>query len=198
VSQLAGVDSRLLYLGVILVVVVQRLVELAVARRNARRLLARGGVEAGSGHYPLMVAFHSAFLLACPAEVWLLERPLLPALALPMAAALAAAAALRHWAIRTLGPRWTTRVIVVAGEEPVAGGPYRFVRHPNYLAVVVEMLALPLLHSGWITAVSASAGNALLLRARIRAEEAALSGSSAYDARFADLPRLVPFGRGRS
>jgi methyltransferase len=198
VTRLLGLETRALYLGVLGLVVVQRLAELALARRNARRLLARGGVEAGGGHYPVMVAFHAAFLLACPLEVFLLRRPFLPALAAVMAALLLGAAGLRTWAISSLGPRWTTRVIVVPGEEPVAAGPYRWIRHPNYLAVVVEVAALPLLHTAWATALAASAGNALLLSARVKAEEAALAGTSSYGAVFAARPRFLPTGRGRA
>jgi len=198
VSRLAGIDTRHLYLGVLLLVVVQRLAELALARRNARRLSARGGIEAGAGHYPAMVAFHAAFLFACPLEVYLLRRPFLPALAAAAAAALVAATGLRIWAIRTLGPRWTTRVIVVPGEEPIIAGPYRYLRHPNYLAVVIETIALPLLHTAWLAALAAAAANGLILRARIRVEEAALSRASHYDQLFAGRPRLVPSGRGRA
>lgn len=196
-SRLLGLDTRLLYLGVIGLVIVQRLFELTLAKRNARALIARGGIESGAGHYGPMVAFHTAFLLACPLEVFLLERPFIPGLAAAMAAALAAATALRAWAISTLGQRWTTRVIALPGEEPVARGPYRFIRHPNYVAVMVELAALPLLHGAWLTALAASAGNALLLRARIRAEETALSDSSSYGAVFAGRPRFIPLSRGR-
>lgn len=175
-SQLSGVDTRILYTLLVALVAGERLVELVVSRRNVRRLLARGGVEAGAGHYPVMVLLHSAFLVACPLEVWLLGRPFVPPLAAAMTALLALTMALRYWVVATLDGRWTTRVVVVPGEAPVTGGPYRWLRHPNYLGVVLEILALPLIHTAWLTAAVFTAANAGLLRRRLRVEEAALAG----------------------
>jgi methyltransferase len=194
--RMLGQDSRLLYTLLVGGVAIQRLLELRLAQRNRRALLARGAVEAAPGHYPAMVALHTVFLAACPLEVWWLRRPLLPLLAAAMAILLAAAAALRLWAIATLGGRWTTRILCLPGAPPVTGGPYRYLRHPNYLAVVIEMAALPLLHGAWLTAAGFSAANAALLRVRIRAEEAALGGCSDYGAAFAGRARLLP-GAGR-
>lgn len=170
----AGVDTRILYTGLVALVAVQRLVELAVARRNVRWLRSRGGREVGAAHYPWMVALHTTVLLACPAEVWLLDRPFLPALAAAMLVLLGAAAALRLWVMRTLGRRWTTRVVVLPGAPRVVGGPFRFLAHPNYLAVATELLALPLVHTAWLTAVGGSLANAALLSRRIAVEQAAL------------------------
>ena len=119
-----------------------------------------------------MVALHTGFLAACVLEIWWLRRPLLPALAVAMLIVLGLSMALRYWAIATLGERWNTRVVVVPDEPAVAGGPYRFVRHPNYLAVVLEMVALPLVHTAWLTALVGSVLNAWLLAVRIRVEEA--------------------------
>ena len=170
-----GVDSRLLYTLLIAGVAVERLLELRLARRHQLALLARGGVEVAPRHYRAMVVLHAAFLVACPLEVWWLRRPFRPALAASMAALLAAAQALRYWAIATLGERWTTRIVCLPGAAPVTGGPYRFVRHPNYLAVATEMAALPLLHGAWVTGALFSAANALVLRVRIRHEESALA-----------------------
>jgi methyltransferase len=175
---LLGASSRLLYTLLIAAVAAQRLWELRLAARHRRALLARGGVEAAPGHYRAMVLLHTAFLAACPLEVWLLRRPFRPALGLAMAVLLAAAAALRIWVIRTLGERWTTRIVVLPGVAPLAGGPYRFLRHPNYLAVAVEMAALPLLHGAWLSALVFSAANALVLAVRIPAEDAALGRGS--------------------
>lgn len=189
-------DTRVLYTALVALVAAQRLAELAVSRRNERRLRERGAVEVGSGHYPWMVALHTAFLVSCPAEVWLLERPLVPWLAAAALAVLVAASALRYWTLRTLGPRWSTRILVLPGAPPVVDGPYRFVRHPNYLAVVLEIAALPLVHTAWATALSFSVANGLLLRVRIRAEEAGLcegdGSGSAYARAFADRPRWIP------
>jgi methyltransferase len=175
--RIAGFDSRLIYTVLVAGVALQRLAELRLSRRHAVALRARGAVEAAPRHYPVMVALHSAFLICCPLEVWSLRRPFRPGLAAAMGVLLAAALALRIWAIATLGERWTTRIFCLPGAALVTGGPYRFFRHPNYLAVVVEIAALPLLHGAWLTACVFSVANALLLAVRIRAEETALAAA---------------------
>lgn len=172
-------DSRLLYTLLVLLVAVQRLVELAVSKRHERSLRARGAAEAGAGHYPVMVALHTLFLLSCVVEVWWLDRPFVPWLGWTALAVLVAAQGLRYWTISTLGERWTTRVLVPPGEPLVAGGPFRYLRHPNYLAVALEIAALPLVHGAWLTAVVFSLANALLLRVRIGVEERALAAGGA-------------------
>ncbi|MFD8479911.1 isoprenylcysteine carboxyl methyltransferase family protein [Kitasatospora sp. NPDC059673] len=156
-------------------VAVERLAELQVARRNATWSLARGGVEYGRRHYPPMVALHTGLLAGCLLETWWAGRPFLPLLGWPMAALALAAQGLRWWCIATLGPRWNTRVIVVPGLPLVTGGPYRWLRHPNYLAVVVEGFALPLVHTAWVTALAFTVLNSLLLATRLRCEDAALT-----------------------
>ena len=163
------------YVLLVAAVAGERLVELVVARRNLIWSRAQGGVEVGFGHYPFMVALHTALLVGCVAEVWLLDRPFLPWLGWPMLAILVAAQALRWWCIATLGPRWNTRVIVIPGAPRIKGGPYRFFSHPNYVAVVAEGIALPLLHSAWITALTFTALNAVLLTRRIGVENSALA-----------------------
>lgn len=193
--ELSGADTRLLYTILIALVAAGRLVELRIAERNRRRLLARGGVEASPGHYRWMVLLHTAFLIACPLEVWWLRRPFIPALGAAMLLLAALATALRYWVIRTLDGRWTTRIIVLPGTPPVVGGPYRWIRHPNYLAVCTEIAALPLVHTAWLTAVVFSVLNALLLRVRIRAEERALASVSSYGEVFAKHPRMMPGAR---
>ncbi|PTL81423.1 isoprenylcysteine carboxyl methyltransferase family protein [Vitiosangium sp. GDMCC 1.1324] len=178
------------YLAFLGLLAAERLVELVLSKRNAARAFARGGVETGQGHYRVMVVFHSLFLVACAAEVLVLER------AFPGASGFAAlgvalvAQALRYWAIASLGDRWNTRIIVVPDLTPVTRGPYRFLRHPNYVAVVLELAAVPLIHGAWVTAVVFTLGNALLLRVRIRAEEEALG--AAYAEAFANKPRFIP------
>jgi methyltransferase len=173
------VSSAGWYTLLVVLVALIRLVELSVAQRNLRWARERGGVETGAGHYPVMVALHSALLLGCVVEVWLADRPFLPWLGWPMLALLVAAHALRWWCIRTLGPQWNTRVVRVPGMPLVTGGPYRWLHHPNYVAVVVEGFALPLVHTAWITAVAFTVLNALLLRVRLRVETEALAGSPA-------------------
>lgn len=182
--ELLSADTRVLYSMLIGLVVAERLVELIVTQRNRRWALAQGGVEVGEDHYRWMVVVHTLFLIACPAEVWLLDRPLVPWLAVSMLALLLATMGLRYWAISTLGRRWTTRVVCVPGLPVVTGGPYRFVRHPNYLAVVLEILALPLVHTAWCTALVFSVANVFVLRTRIRVEEEALSRYNDYGESF--------------
>ncbi|MFD6175595.1 MULTISPECIES: isoprenylcysteine carboxyl methyltransferase family protein [unclassified Isoptericola] len=164
-----------LYVALVLATGAERVAELVVSARHARWSFARGGVESGRGHFPAMVALHTGLLLACVAEVVLADRPFLPWLGWPMLALVLASQGLRWWCIATLGERWNTRVIVVPGLPLVTGGPYRWFRHPNYVAVVVEGFALPLVHTAWLTAVVFSVLNAwLLLGFRVPAEERAL------------------------
>ncbi len=156
---------------VTLLVALQRLAELGYARRNARRLLAAGGVEHGAGHYPLFVALHGAWLAAlfvmvpaeAPADWGLLGLYGLLQLG-------------RLWVIASLGRRWTTRVIVVPGAPLVTRGPYRFLRHPNYLIVALEIPVLPLAFGAWQIALGFGLANLALLAWRIRIEERALAG----------------------
>ncbi len=158
----------------IVAVGIERLVELAVSRRNADWAFARGGEEFGRGHYPVMVTLHAALLAGCLIEVGVAQRVFAAWLGWPMLAVVAASQALRWWCIATLGPRWNTRVIVIPQAALVRRGPYRWLHHPNYVAVTAEGLALPLVHSAWLTALGFGVGNALLLVVRIRVENAAL------------------------
>lgn len=162
------------YALLVVAVGLERVAELVVSRRNAAWSFARGGVEFGQRHFPAMVVLHSGLLIACILEVWWAGRPLVAVLGWPMLALVLASQALRWWCITTLGRQWNTRVLVVPGLARVTRGPYRWLRHPNYVAVVVEGAALPLVHSAWVTAVAFTALNALLLRVRLRVEEAAL------------------------
>ena len=163
-----------LFLLLLFAVVCERVAELLVSRNNARWSFARGGVEYGRGHYPAMVVLHAGLLAGCVVEPWLLARPFVPWIGYPALALVVAAQGLRWWVIRALGHRWNTRVIVVPGGERVTSGPFRWLRHPNYLAVVVEGVALPMVHTAWITALGFSVLNAALLRVRIGTEEEAL------------------------
>lgn len=179
------------YLALLGLLALERGVELVISARHARRLLARGGVELGRGHYRPMVAFHALFLLACLGEALRWPAPPPAAALLALAGALGAQG-LRWWAIGTLGERWSTRVIVLPRAAPVTGGPYRFLRHPNYLAVVLEVACVPLAYGSWRTALAFSLGNAGLLWVRVRAEEAALG--EAWARAFRGRPRFVPGG----
>jgi Uncharacterized protein conserved in bacteria len=164
------------YLALILATGAERIVELVISTRNARAAFALGGVEYGKRHFPWMIALHTGLLLACLAEVLLAGRPFLPWLGWPMLALVILSQALRYWCIASLGPQWNTRVIVVPGLPLVTRGPYRWLRHPNYVAVVVEGFALPLVHTAWATALAFTVLNAvLLLGFRIPTENRALA-----------------------
>lgn len=168
-------SSETLFVALIVLVALERVAELVVSQRHAAWALARGGIESGRGHYPVMVVLHTGLLVGCVVEVLVADRPFIPALGWTMLAVVVACQGLRWWCIATLGRQWNTRVIVVPGLPLVRRGPYRLLPHPNYLVVVVEGAALPLVHSAWTTALVFTLANALLLRTRIRAEDRALA-----------------------
>jgi methyltransferase len=191
------VSWRALYVAFLCLFVLERLSELVVSRRNARRAFARGAVEIGAREYRVMAIFHMTFLVVCFAQVALWPKVYATTIgALALVGALSAQA-LRYWAIRTLGERWNVRVIVLPTAPAVVAGPYRWIRHPNYVAVCVEMLCVPLIYSGGagygaLIALLFTMGNALILRRRIRTEEAALG--PAYARAFSATPRFIPGG----
>jgi methyltransferase len=166
--------SNLVYYLLILAVGVERLAELVVSNRNAQWSFSQGGKEVGQAHYPVMVIIHTALLFGCIGETWALHRPFIPWLGWSMLAVVALSQGLRWWCITTLGKRWNTRVIVLPQAPLVQGGPYRWLHHPNYVAVVAEGFALPLVHTAWLTAVAFTVANAILLNVRIRVENSAL------------------------
>jgi methyltransferase len=155
------------------IVGVQRLLELTYSRRNEIRLRARGAVERGSGHYPVLVAIHSLWLLSTLVE-GLLRGPAPPAWWPVALAAFLLVQPLRYWAIYSLGVNWNVRVLVVPGGKLVRRGPYRYFPHPNYVVVAVEILTFPLIFGAWITAIVFSLLNAALLYVRIQTENRAL------------------------
>ena len=164
-----------LYVVLIGAVAAERLAELVVSQRNLSWSRAQGGVEYGAGHYPAMVVLHTGLLAGCLVAARGSRRRFSGRLGWPMLAIVLAAQGLRWWCITTLGRQWNTRVVVVPGANRVSGGPYRVVPHPNYVAVVTEGAALPLVHSAWITALVFSVLNAALLRTRIKVENEALA-----------------------
>ena len=163
------------YVVLVGAVAVERLAEVYVAERNRAVSREHGGVEFGAGHYPAMVALHFGLLAGCLIEPAALHRNFLPALGWPMFAVVLAAQALRWWCITTLDYQWNTRVIVIPGADRVTGGPYRLLPHPNYVAVIAEGVALPLVHTAWVTALVFSVLNAWLLSTRVKVENAALA-----------------------
>ncbi|MBW4040680.1 MAG: hypothetical protein HIU86_00930 [Acidobacteria bacterium] len=170
------------YLLLLAATAAERFVELGVSVRNARWAFAQGGRETGRGHFPPMVALHTALIAACGLEPLLTGRAFVAALAVPALVVALASQGLRWWCIRTLGRRWNTRIVVVPGLPLVRRGPYRLLPHPNYVAVVLEGVALPLVGSAWLTATAFTLLNAvLLLGFRIPAEERALAAAPVED-----------------
>ncbi|MET9376003.1 isoprenylcysteine carboxylmethyltransferase family protein [Streptomyces sp. NPDC002992] len=161
-------------LVLIAVITVERGFELVVARRHARWAAANGGVEYGRRHYPVMVVLHAGLLVGILTEVAAADRQFVPAIGWAALAVTALCQAARWWCVRSLGPRWNTRVIVVPGMPLETRGPYRWLRHPNYVIVVTEGIALPLVHNAWLTALLFTAANAALLTVRLRVENKAL------------------------
>jgi methyltransferase len=173
------------------VIVAQRLGELWRSARNRRRLEARGAQEHGAGHFPLLVLVHVLYPLLLAAEVlWLGTRPS-PTWPLWLGLWLGAQG-LRYAAIHALGDHWNVRILVVPGARLVERGPYRWLRHPNYVAVVVELLSGSLLFGAWRTALVISALNAIALSIRIRAENRALARASAFARPGSSMSRRLP------
>ncbi len=185
----AVVISRLIYFALLAGLVAERISELWLSKRNARRALARGGIEVGHGQYRIMVVFHALFVVACAVEASLRTSYFPHSLSIVALIGEAGAQALRYWSVAALGENWNTRVIVIPHTTPVTSGPYRYVRHPNYTAVAIEIVCVPLIRGAVITAVAFSVLNALLLGARIRLEEHALG--EAYRRAFGELPRFI-------
>lgn len=184
--------KRLLFGGLVAALALQRLFELRLSRRNERLIRLRGGHEHAPETYRAIVSLHAAWFAAMLLEVFLGRRRFRPWLALPALGAFAAGQILRLAAIRTLGWRWSTRIMTVPAEPPVQRGIYRYLRHPNYVGVELEIVAVPLIHSAFLTSIIFGIANALLVRDRIRREEQALEKENGYQAVFVDRPRFVP------
>ncbi len=178
------------FVAVFGVVALLRLLELVVSARRARAR--RESLVSEPGLFPAMVLLHVGLLTAPCLEVWFLGRPLIPALTIAAAVVLVLATALRVWTLRALGRAWNVRVVVPEEGAVVTHGPYRWIRHPNYLVVILEILALPLLHTAWISALALSVLNGLVLWRRIRTEEEALSQLPAWREAMATRKRLIP------
>ncbi len=165
-------------LALIALITVERGLELLVAQRHARWAAANGGVEYGRRHYPAMVVLHVGLLAGILVEVAAAHRQFVPAVGWPALAVTCLVQVARWWCVRSLGPRWNTRVIVVPGMPLETRGPYRWLRHPNYVIVVTEGLALPLVYNAWLTALLFTTANAVLLAVRLQVENRALGLAS--------------------
>jgi len=189
--------SSQIFVAFVVLVGVERLAEVRLSRRNERELRELGGREHASGHFIAMQLLHTLWLVSIILEVTLLRPPLRPWVSALAAIGFVAGQCLRYAAIHALGRRWTVRVLTLPGAAPITHGIYRYLRHPNYLGVVLEIAALPLMHSAWRSAVVFSLANAVLLTVRIRKEERALSENGGYDRALGRLPRLWPSFRAR-
>jgi len=180
------------YLGLLVAVGAGRLLEMRLSRRHQRQLQAQGFAREHERGFALMVSLHTGVLLAAAVEVVWARRPLLVGLAVPALLAFLLANVLRWWVIRTMATHWNVNVVNSLALGVVTGGPYRFVRHPNYVAVFVELLALPLVHTAWVTALGATALHVLVLRRRLALEESVLDADPAYRSQMSFKPRFVP------
>lgn len=178
--------SLWLYLALIALTAIERLIEVRVSNRHAQWSFANGGQEFGKSHYPFMVILHTGFLFACAAEAIFRQPEINSSIAGPLLILAIACQGLRWWCISSLGKRWNTRVIIVPGLTRIEGGPYRFFSHPNYVAVVIEGVVLPLIYHAYYTAIIFTVLNAWLLFVRIRIENDALDTMESTPAHRAD------------
>ena len=182
--------TKIIFIGIVLALAAQRLAELRLSRRNEARILAQGGREHAPEHFGVMKALHTSWFLAMIAEVVWLERPFTPLLSACALIVIVVGQSLRYAAIRTLGWHWTVRIMTLPDAPPVDHGIYRYVRHPNYLGVILEIAAVPLLHTAYLTSIFFTMANACLLTIRIRAEEKALRGCLKTHAKAQRTPRI--------
>jgi len=185
--------SRELYVALVAIVAALRIVELGVSKRHQRELAERGARKADDPQFPAMVVLHTCVLAGAAAEAVFLKRPFYPVLGSMMGALFLGANALRWWVIGTLGPHWNVQVVRSTGLGVVSDGPYRYVRHPNYVAVFVELLAVPLVHGAWITAAVGAVLHVLVLRRRIALEDSVLLADEGYRRVMGGKPRFVPW-----
>ena len=180
------------YFALLAAVAIGRLLELQVSRRNQVALAAKGVAKIHEPHFRWMVLLHTAILGGAALEVLLLHRPLIPALAVSMGALFMMANILRWWVIRTLAGHWNVEVMASHSVGVVTSGPYRWVRHPNYVAVVAELFSLPMMHTAWITAMVGTLAHMEILRRRVSVEDAVLMSNPAYSESMGNKPRFLP------
>jgi len=184
--------STIAFLALLLLVALLRLVELRISKRHQQEMMARGAAKVDEPRFRWMVLLHTAVLAGAAVEVVVLKRPFLPWLAGPMFLIFLAANAVRWWVIRTLGEHWNVQVMDSTRLGVVTSGPFRYVRHPNYAAVFAEMLALPLIHTAWITAIAGTLAHTGVLAQRLSTEERVLFANPDYRAAMDGKPRFLP------
>jgi methyltransferase len=184
--------SVYLYLALLAAVGVLRLVELRISRRHQQNMLAQGAARVPEPHFKWMVVVHTGVLIGAALEVVVLRRPFLPLLAATMFVLFLASNLMRFWVVRTLGDLWSVQVMDSTRIGVVTTGPFRFVRHPNYTGVILEMISLPLIHTAWITAIVTLVAYSFVLSMRIRAEESVLMANPDYRVAMGHKPRFLP------
>lgn len=180
------------YISLLVLVGIERLGELVISRRNQRQLEKRGSHKIPEPHFRFMVLVHVGVLVGAGLEVLFLHRPLIPALAIPMAVLFVLSNVLRWWVIQTLAGHWNVEVMDSSRVGVVSSGPYRWVRHPNYVGVVAEVFSLPMIHTAWITAIAGTLGYLEILRRRLRVEDGVLLANPAYRLAMGGKPRFFP------
>ncbi len=180
------------YIALLVIVGAGRLAELGISRRNQRQLEKQGVRKIPEAHFRWMVILHGAVIVCAGVEVLLLHRPLIPALAIPMFVLFVLSNFLRWWVIGTLAGHWNVEVMESSRVGVVSSGPYRWVRHPNYVAVVVEIFSLPMIHTAWITAIAGTLGDLEILRRRIKVEDGFLMSNPEYRGAMGGKPRFFP------
>src|ERR1700747_536185 len=181
-----------LFLALLVAVAAMRIFELRISKKHQREINSRGGAKAKDPVFPCMAMFHTLVLSGAAAEVVFLHRPFIPALAIPMLALFIFSNMVRWWVIRTLGEHWNVQVMDSTKLGVITSGPYRHVRHPNYAAVFVEMIALPLIHTAWITALAGALAHVIVLSLRLSVEDPVLLSNPDYAATMGSKPRFLP------
>ena len=184
--------SVIAFLILLLAVALLRLFELRVSRRHQEELIARGATKVNKPQFRWVVLVHIGVLIGAALEVVFLRRPFIPLLAALMFLIFLASNAVRFWVVRTMGQHWNVQVMDSTRLGVVTSGPFRFVRHPNYAAVFLEMLSLPLIHTAWITAAVGLVGYACAISQRIAVEERVLFANPDYRSAMAGKPRFLP------
>jgi methyltransferase len=184
--------SVLAFLSLLLAVALLRVVELQISQRHQQEMVAQGAAKVEEPRFRWLVMLHTAVLIGAALEVVLLKRPFIPALAASMFALFLAANCIRLWVVRTLGNHWSVQLMDSTSLGVITSGPFRYVRHPNYAAVLSEMVTLPLIHTAWITAIVGSLGYIAILTQRLAIEERILLANPEYRESMGHKPRFIP------
>lgn len=180
-----------MFVFLLILIILQRLTELILASRNEKWMKQRGGVEHGREHYPYIVALHVLFLVSFITEVLLFDKDLTTYWYV-IAPIIVLTQVIRYWAVFSLGYFWNTRIIIIPNTDVVSKGPYRFLKHPNYLVVALEILCIPLLFNAFLTSILFTFTNVLLMKVRIPVEERALGKNTNYVNAFQSKYRFLP------